>query len=214
MDPSESRVPPGVVRLREQRSAVTRRAILQAARALFSEQGYAATPVKLLAERAGVAVQTIYGTFGSKAGVLAGMPDLIDEEAGVHELVAALREERDPGAALALYARLRRQIRERCGDIVRTLRSGAAVDPEIAASWAEGLRRRWFGLERLMENLEHHGHLRGDLDAARAAAIAGVVVCDEACDVLVEQRGWSFDEYEAWMTETLATLVLRPPAAR
>ena len=56
-----------VIPLREQHAAVTRRAILQAARELFAEQGFANTTVKVLAERAGVAVQTIYATFGSKA---------------------------------------------------------------------------------------------------------------------------------------------------
>ena len=49
-------------------AAVTKRAILHAARQLFAEQGFANATVKGLAERAGVAVQTIYATFGSKAG--------------------------------------------------------------------------------------------------------------------------------------------------
>ena len=35
------------------------------------------------------------------------------------------------------------------------------------------------------------------------------VLVDEVCDVLVEQRGWSFDDYEAWLTDALATLLLR-----
>jgi AcrR family transcriptional regulator len=206
---SASSIPPGVVRLREQRSALTRRAILQAARAQFAERGYAATPMKLLAERAGVAVQTIYDTFGSKAGVLGGMPDLVDEEAGVHELAAELSAEQRPREALALFARLRRRIRERCSDIIHILRSGAAVDQQVAAAWGEGLRRRRFGLERLMERLAAQGSLREGLEPARAADIAAAIVCDEVCDVLVEHGGWSFDAYEAWVSETLAELLLR-----
>lgn len=203
-----SRVPPGVVRLRDQRAAVTRRTILQAARVLFSERGYASTSVKLLAQHAGVAVQTIYDTFGSKAGVLAGMPDLIDEEAEVHEIVVALQASRDARESLALFARIRRQIRERCGDIMATLRSGAAVDHQISEILGEGMRRRRFGLERLMEGLASSGDLKPGLEAGRAADIASALVADEVCDVLVDQQGWSFDEYESWLAEALTTLLL------
>ena len=204
-----SRVPPGVVRLQDQQRALTRRAILQAARALFSTQGYAATSVRALAAEAGVSVQTIYDTFGSKAGVLGGMPDLIDEEAEVHEIVAALQASRDARESLGLFVRLRRRIRERCGDIMATLRSGASVDPQVAAALAEGMRRRRFGLERMMEGLAAGGALKPELTAPRAADMASALVCDEVCDVLVEQQGWSFDEYESWLTDALVTLLLK-----
>jgi len=201
--------PPGVKPLRAQHEAVTRRTILQAARHLFAEGGYAATPIRLLAQRAGVAVQTIYGTFGSKAGVLQGMPDLVDEEAGVYELITELDHTQEPAQLLALYARIRRQIRERCGDIIRILRSGAAVDPDIAATLAEGMRRRRFGLMRLMERLAANHALKEGLSADRAADIASGILSDEVCDILVEQGTWSLDDYESWTTSTLVTLLLR-----
>jgi AcrR family transcriptional regulator len=204
-----SGVPPGVRRLREQHEATTRRTILEAARRLFAERGYAATPVRLLARQSGVAVQTVYDTFGSKAGVLRGLPDLLDEEAGVYELVEQLERTRVPAELFALYARLRRQIRERCGDIVRILRAGAASDAEIAAALAEGLRRRRFGLNRVMERIAATGMLKEGLSAERAADIASAVMSDEVCDILVEQGTWSFDDYESWMTTTLTVLLLR-----
>lgn len=207
-----SGLPPGIRRLREQHEAVTRRAILKAAREVFTERGYAATPVRLLAQRAGVAVQTIYDTFGSKAGVLQGLPDLLDEEAGVFEIVAALERAEAPQEMFGLYARLRRQIRERCGDIVRILRAGAWLDEQTATAQAEGLRRRRFGLQRMMERLAAAGALKEALSPDRAADIASALVCDEVCDVLVEQRRWSFDEYEVWVHRTLATLLLRDAA--
>ena len=57
--------------LREERAAVTRRRILDAARHRFFEDGYAATTLKAIATEAGVAVQTVYAVFGSKAAMLA-----------------------------------------------------------------------------------------------------------------------------------------------
>ena len=45
---------------RRQAAARTRTAILEAARQLFSERGYAATPMTAIADRAGVALDTVY----------------------------------------------------------------------------------------------------------------------------------------------------------
>ncbi|SMD15446.1 TetR/AcrR family transcriptional regulator [Kibdelosporangium aridum] len=199
---------PGVVRLREQREALTKHTILRAARELFAERGYANTPVRLLAQRAGVALQTVYATYGSKAGVLAGMPDLLDHEAGVVELFAFRDSIDDPVELVGLLAKIARQIRERCGDIIKIMRSGAAVD--AAAVLAEGHRRRRLGALSILERIETLGAL--GLPRERAADIAVALSTDEVCDVLVDQGGWSYQEYEDWLKATLAKQLLRPPA--
>jgi hypothetical protein len=154
-------------------------------------------------------VQTIYDTFGSKAGVLKVMPDLIDEEAEVHELVAEIESAAPGEDVLALYARLRRQIRERCGDMISLLRSGACVEREVAETLAEGVRRRRYGLERIAQRLADAGALKEGLSPRRAADIASALVCDEVCDILVTQCNWEFDDYEQWVRDSLATSLLR-----
>lgn len=59
----------------ERRKASTASAILEAAERLFLGQGYLATTVEALAEEADVAIGTVYGHFGSKEGVYAGLVD-------------------------------------------------------------------------------------------------------------------------------------------
>lgn len=193
---------PGVVRLRAQREALTRQTILRAARELFVERGYANTPVRLLAQRAGVATQTIYATYGSKAGVLAGLPDLLDEEAGIVDLFAARTATDDPHELLGILARINRQMRERGGDIIKILRAGAAVDPDIAKTMAEGHRRRRLGVEAVLAGIP-------DLDE-RAADIATALMADEICDILVDQSQWSYDDYENWLKSALTMQLLGP----
>ncbi|MGH3424261.1 MAG: TetR/AcrR family transcriptional regulator [Nocardioidaceae bacterium] len=188
---------------------MTRRAVLVAARSTFAEHGYRGTTVKVLARAAGVSVQTIYDTYGSKAKVLMAMVDVLDEEAGVVPLYMALRETTDPRDSLALFARIRRQIRERSGDLVQMMRAGARDEPEVAAAWAEGMRRRHTGLTHVMTGIEATGALRPGLDAERAADVAAALVTDDVCDVLVDQRGWDFDAYETWLADALADLLLR-----
>jgi AcrR family transcriptional regulator len=195
-------------RLRDQHGAVTRRVILGAARKRFGERGYAGTSVKQIANEAGVAVQTLYSAFGSKSGVLRGLIDLIDEEADVIALFEAMMTAEDPRDALALFARIRRQIRERCGDIVAVMRAGARIDADIGTAWAEGMRRRHTGIARMVARLADAGWLRPDVDSERAADVIAALATDDVCDVLVEQRGWRFEEYETWLRDTMRTLVL------
>jgi AcrR family transcriptional regulator len=203
---------PGVVRLREQREALTRQTILTAARELFAERGYAATPVRELARRAGVATQTIYATYGSKAGVLAGLPDLVDQESGVIELFEARHGTTDPAELLGLVAAITRRIRERCGDVIKVLRSGAAVDADIAATRAEGHRRRHLGTRLVIERVHAGGALAGHLTPERATEIAVALNTDDVCDALVDEAGWSYDEYQDWLTSSMVTLLLARPA--
>ncbi|NGO72025.1 TetR/AcrR family transcriptional regulator [Streptomyces boncukensis] len=193
---------PGVVRLRDQREALTRRAILTAARRLFAELGYARTPIRRIAHDAGVAPQTIYAHYGSKAGVLTGLVDLLDEEAGLEDVVAQAHGTSDPDALVGLLARAGRQARERCGDILALLGSGAAVGPDVEAARAEGARRNRLGVELIVQRLP------GDRARPRAADIAVALLSAEVYDSLVRDAGWSPDAYEAWLADTLTAALL------
>ena len=51
---------------RTEQAKATRRAILEAAQRLFLSNGYGTTSIRMIAEEAGVAVQTVYAVFGNK----------------------------------------------------------------------------------------------------------------------------------------------------
>ncbi|RSN30866.1 TetR/AcrR family transcriptional regulator [Amycolatopsis sp. WAC 01416] len=196
---------PGIVRLRDRREALTLRTILTAARGLFAERGYARTPIRLIAQEAGVSPQTIYAHFGSKAGVLGGLVDLLHDEAGIPDLVAEAGRTEDPVALLGLLATVARQVRERCGDIVTMLGSGAAVDPDIAATQAEGARRNRLGVELVIDRVRTGGRAV----VPRAADIAVALMSADVHASLVTEAGWSHDDYEAWLKDTLVVSLLR-----
>jgi AcrR family transcriptional regulator len=196
---------PGIVRLRDRREALTLRTILTAARHLFAERGYARTPVRLIAQQAGVSPQTIYTHFGSKAGVLTGLVDLLDDEAGLPDLIAKAGDLDDPAEMLGLLATASRQVRERCGDILAILSSGAAVDPDIAATQAEGARRNRLGIEMIIGRIRRLGYEAHP----RAADIAIALTSDSVHHSLVTDAGWTPSEYQDWLTQTLAASILR-----
>ncbi|QUG99741.1 TetR/AcrR family transcriptional regulator [Saccharopolyspora erythraea] len=195
---------PGIVRLRDRREALTLRTILTAARGLFAERGYARTPIRLIAKEAGVAPQTIYAHYGSKAGVLTGLVDLLDDEAGIPDLMAEADAMTDPEALIGLLARVSRQVRERCGDIVAIMGSGAAVDADIAATQAEAQRRNRLGVEMIVDRVRESGR-RVD---PRAADVAVALMSAGVHDSLVAEAGWSYDDYESWLRQTLLAALL------
>lgn len=66
--------------LKQQRASDTRNALLAAARQLFGRKGYSQTSLAELVETAGVTTGSLYYHFHDKAGVLAALAELMDQE--------------------------------------------------------------------------------------------------------------------------------------
>ena len=195
---------------REVAAAETRREILRAARRLFAEHGYAGTSLQQIAEESGVAVQTIYSSVGSKTALLLALNDLIDEEAGVAGLTAGLLEETDPPQLIARGVHLTRQLNERCGDLIQVLLSAAPAESDVAAAVADGMRRHESGLRAMTQRLGALGALRAGTTPEQAAAAFSMMTSPPSWLQLTQRAGWTFDQSEAWLTESLTQLRLQP----
>jgi AcrR family transcriptional regulator len=158
----------------EARRAATRHRITTAARELIAEGGYVAAPVAAVADRAGVAVGTVYRHFPSK-------PDLFAEvfrEASQHE-VDAMRAaiEATPGSAtdriaIGIETFARRALRG------RRLAWALLAEPVDPAVEAERLHFR-HSYRDLMSQVITEGIEAGELPAqdvdATAAALIGAI---------------------------------------
>src|SRR5262245_21846184 len=126
-----------------ERSRQTRRRILQAAQDLFIEQGYGATTLQGIADRAGVAVQTIYFTFGNKPSLLKELVDVTI--AGDDEPIPTMQRSwfLDALAAGTAEAQLRTHVQGACGILQRVapimdvLRAAGAQDASLAGMWQQ-----------------------------------------------------------------------------
>src|ERR1700746_3127987 len=113
---------------------------------LFREQGYAATPMQAIADRAGVAVQTLYFTFGTKRALLSEILDvaIAGDEEPVATLdrphVQALRDDPAPVTQLRGQARLSRLIYGRLAPALEVVRGAASADPDLAELWETNLK--------------------------------------------------------------------------
>ena len=168
-----------------------------------------------IAEEAGVAVQTLYSTFGSKQGMLLALVDTVREQTDAQDLGDRIRRSDEPLEIVRLAAHIRRQILERCGDIVATFREGAAGDPEVAAAYGEGQRRTREGITGVCSRLEAIGALRSGLKLKQAVDLVAAMFAAEIFEELTGPRsGWSPDEYERWLSERLSEMLLGPDRTR
>jgi AcrR family transcriptional regulator len=193
---------------REVAAAETRREILATARRLFAEHGYASTSVQQIAEESGVAVQTIYSSVGSKAALVLALNDLLDEEADVAGLAAELPEETDPSRLIAKGVHLTRQLNERCGDLLRVLLSAAPSEPDAAAALADGMGRHQAGASYIAQRLAEMGVLPAGTTPERAGTAFAMMTSAASWQQLTHDAGWTFDEAEAWLAESLTQLLL------
>jgi AcrR family transcriptional regulator len=94
---------------RQEQARRSRWAVLQAARRLFLEHGYAATTMPAIATAAGVSVQSVYKAFGNKPALLKTVFDVAiagdDEPVPMLQRAALgrIRAEPDPRRKLSLY---------------------------------------------------------------------------------------------------------------
>ena len=157
-----------------------------------------------------MAVQTIYSSVGSKAALVLALNGLIDEEADVAQLGAGVLAETDPPTMIAKAIHLTRQLNERCGDLLQVMLSAVPAEPDVAAAVADGMRRHESGLRAMTQRLGALSALRAGTTPERAAAAFAMMTSPPSWLQLTQRAGWTFDQSEAWLTESLTQLLLEP----
>lgn len=196
---------------RQEQAAQTRRDILAAAGALFRERGYAAASMPQIAAAAGVVVETVYRAFGSKAGLfravveaaLAGGSTRADIPVEERPALRAVIEEQDPRRQIGLYAATQPGIHRRAGPLLRALRDVAGTDNELRTLWNEMEAWRLQGQGRVAGLLAERGALRPDVTVEAARDVVWTLCSLAVHDLLVLERGWSYERYEAWLANAL-----------
>jgi len=185
--------------------------VLDAALALFMEQGYDDTTMQQVAAAAGVAVQTVYFTFGNKARLLSEVQDRVilgnapSEQWADQPWAAELRSETDPRKLIDLFVAVDTQIKRRVSPFVARL--GAALPNDTGQAARRHARRDGF-FSTVIDRLFQLSALRSGLSRDRALDILRVVNSVEAYVELTERRGWSDDEWQAWLGRVLRAELL------
>ena len=178
------------------RAQATRERVVAAAAPLFVAHGYLDTTMAELAAAAGVAVQTLYLAFGSKAAVLAAVWDAAGPERppGWTEALAAAPH---GPAALARHVDLTTAAVERRHPLDAVLRA-AAADPEPAELLATARAAAFDAHARAVDELAEHPGFTVDMSLQRATDVLATLLAPETYGLLVVQQGWTTPDWAEW----------------
>jgi AcrR family transcriptional regulator len=205
VEQDERRTPRG----EQARTRLARRAVIDAARQLFLERGYAATTIAAISRTAEVPQPTVYRLFSSKVGILKALLDVSiagDEQAvpiADRPRAAALHDEPDTHQLLAGFAGITTAINQRTNDVYEVLSRAADADPDAADLLATVRRQRDEGQGKIVRLLHRRHALRTGLGEREAADIVHAVMAPEVYRLLVHDRGWTPERYRRWAARTL-----------
>jgi len=203
---------------RRAQAEATRRDILDAAQRLFEADGYAATTMADIAEKAGVALKTVYLAFQTKGGLLRALWNLLlrgdetDRPVAERAWYIEVLDEQDPQRQLRLNARNSAAGKKRISAILEVIRSAAPADPDVATLW-QRIQSDYHANQRaIVESLNDKHALAPGLDIDRATDILWALNHPNTWQLLVGQRGWTPEQYERWVAESACAQLLAPNA--
>ena len=199
---------------RQQQAQLTRRKLLDAARRLFSAQGYAATTLPAIAREAEVSPPTVTAVFGTKARLLNDLVSLMVRGDAEPSPLAerpwwqAMLAEPDPRQQLTLHATNVRHIHERSADVAEIVRGAASADPEIASMLHQLAVGRLTDARMVAQSLDEKHALASDVSVDRAADLLWALCSHDLYRMLVVEQHWPPEDYEHWLALSLIHSVL------
>ena len=199
---------------RQAQARETGRLIVDAARQLLIERGYTGTTMEQIAQKAGVAVETLYASFGSKRAMLSRVlaVALTGDDESVPLLQRpgpqAVRQARDQRLQVEMFAHDMREIMGRVGPVLGVMRTAAEIEPDIAELLRRTLDERLQGMKQFVLWVASNGPLRGQMTVEEAAETVWAITSAELHQLLTVGRGWSADRYEVWLRDTISTLLI------
>lgn len=188
----------------------TRAAVFAAAAELFATRGWAGTGMRDVARSAGVSVETVYATAGTKSELLLKVIDIgivgDDEPVPLAERPGFLAlGEGGRSARLAAVGRLVASSNLRIAALNRTFAHAATGDPDLAAR---------YDADQQTQRAAYREGLRLVLGRAPASDLVDGVWALGSHDVylqLVERAGWSPRKYERWIVQRFEQLLTHIP---
>jgi AcrR family transcriptional regulator len=196
--------------VRAEQAAQTRRRVLQAAADAFIEHGWAGTTIADIARAARITPQAVYQTVGAKPALLIGavqqavagnQPEvpLIEREPFRHAYAA----DADLAQRAAAFAAGTSEVYQRSGRLFLVLAQTAPIDADLAALWDAARAARVKDCRHLVDLTGRRGRrLQQRVTDLLFVQSGPGVYCD-----LVDERGWTGDAYQAWLTTTVHTLL-------
>lgn len=200
---------------KRERSAVTRRSIVQAAAQEFTASGYHGATMASISRRAGVATQTVYFVFHTKTALLTAAIDaaVMGDEELPPERSAWWGEATTTGhgrRAIELFVDGTVDILVRAAPLSRVAQSAAGSDTEVLELIHHHEQLRVDGYRAFVDTLHARGFLKAGLTPEEATDVLLTLVGANVFLDLTQDRGWDISRYARWAGRALGLLLLPP----
>jgi AcrR family transcriptional regulator len=199
---------------RNEAAAETRARVLRSAKSLFARRGIEAVTIADVAERARVSTSTIYGLFKSKEGVLRALMEAALFGGRYQAASAQLDAVSDPVQQIAMTAAVARAIYENEAAELGLIRGASAFSVALAKMERTFEEARFSLQQERVERLYAAGKAKRGLPIAKARRLVWMYTSRDVYRLLVQEGGWTADEYEAWLSATLVEALVGRPTAR
>jgi AcrR family transcriptional regulator len=195
--------------VRSQAADATKERVLAAARTLFVRHGIDRVTIAKIAERARVAVPTVYALYTSKEGILRALmrASLFGERFQVAR--AKLEGVTDPVELIALTAHVARAVYEAESSELGLMRGATAFSPDLRRLEQEFERIRFEMQEERVRRLFTRSKQKKGLELDEARRILWMYTSRDVYRMLVQEGGWTPDQYQKWLAETLVNALVR-----
>lgn len=193
---------------RNQAAEITRSRVLNAAKILFIRDGIDRVTIAQIAEKAKVAGSTIYALYKSKEGILRALMSGALFGPRFQTAQAQFSGVTDPVKLIALTAHVARAIYESESSELGFMRGAWAFSPALRKLELEFEKIRFDMQEERVQLLFAHSKSKKGLDYASARRILWMYTSRDIYRMLVHESGWTPDQYQLWLSDTLVTTLV------
>jgi len=183
-----------------------RAALIDTARDMLLNDGYAALTIPKLAQACGVSAESVYKRFAGKPALVRA----VVEQAlrGIGPVAAETRSDAlgvdDLQELLRGWGRLSAEVGPRVAPILLLVQVAASRDPGLASLARELDANRRARMRDNAHRLADAGHLPPGLSVAQATDILWTYSSPEVYDLLVIRSGWNLQQYATFISAGLA----------
>jgi AcrR family transcriptional regulator len=200
---------------RREQAQLTQARIIEAATKLFIRDGFLSTTVSAIAAEAGVAVQTLYSSFGNKTSILiaafalAVAGDASPVPLRDRDWVRQILAEPDGRPALAIFAAQTEAIVDRTTPLYIVIRS-AAADPEVADFLAVNKSERHSIFSVITKALSTKSGFNSALSTRQATDLLYTVLSEDTYAMLVHEHRWTGQQWREWAVRAIEAELFSP----
>lgn len=193
---------------RAEYAQITRQAILDAARSLFTQKGYFDTKVDDIAREARVSPATVYAVGGGKHGLLRTLIESGTTAEYVSQTLARIESITDPRELIGFLIHATRVSFEQWSGLMRQVVAAAPQEPSVRKSMEIAHNSFRSGLAMTARRLASMDALREGMDVREATDVLWLYLCNAAYFVRTDDLGWSLDKSETWLNQALPAALL------